>query len=334
MSALWRHVRLFGGVCLGLCLSTSLARAQAAEAIVHIVRPGETLKTISELYYGDRRENALAAENSLEPNTSIVPGMRLVVPTVRYHRVQQGETWAELAERYYADVRRSFVLVEVNSGSSNRAPESGQLLLVPYPLHYVSSAHDPIRQAARDFYDGSAKAISLLRRFNAIKAARSARGEMLLLPLSNLVLSEGGRNHAQAQGRELAQAGLARDKQMTAQDALPTLRQHVLEGRYVEAVALANQLLGLGELTGNQIVTVQRELGTSLIALDREDLAFEAFKSLLEQQPDVELGLGDTSPRVLKILDRARRALNEKKPTPAPATAQQRKGSATVSKSE
>jgi hypothetical protein len=312
------------------------SRVHKQPRLVHIVRPGETLKSISELYYGDRRENALAAENSLEPNTSIVPGMRVVVPTVRYHRVQQGETWAELAERYYADVRRSFVLVEVNSGNPNRAPESGQLLLVPYPLHYVSSAHDPIRQAARDFYDGSAKAISLLRRFNAIKAARSARGETLLLPLSNLVLSEGGRNHAQAQGRELAQAGLARDKQMTAQDALPTLRQHVLEGRYVEAVALANQLLGLGELTGNQIVTVQRELGTALIALDREDLAFEAFKSLLEQQPDVELGLGDTSPRVLKILDRARRALNEKRPPapPPPAAAQQRKGAATVSKTE
>ncbi|HET8940057.1 MAG TPA: hypothetical protein VFN67_41735 [Polyangiales bacterium] len=63
----------------------------------------------------------------------------------------------------------------------------------------------------------------------------------------------------QAQGRELAQAGLARDKQMTAQDALPTLRQHVLEGRYVEAVALANQLLGLGEPRGfvrNSVITL------------------------------------------------------------------------------
>lgn len=334
MNARRRYVRQLGCASLGLwlCALASLVHAQGAEAIVHIVRPGETLKTISELYYGDRRESALAAENSLEPNTSIVPGMRVVVPTVRYHRVQQGETWAELAERYYADVRRAFVLVEVNSGNANRAPEAGQLLLIPYPLHYVSSAHDPVRQAARDFFDGSNKAITLLRRFNAIKVARSARGEVLLLPLSNLVLSEQGRNHAQAQGRELAQAGLARDKQMSAQESLPTLRQHVLEGRYVEAVALANQLLGMGELTGNQLVTIQRELGTALIALDREDLAFEAFKSLLEQQPDVELGLGDTSPRVLKILDRARRALNEKRP--AAAQPQQRKGSATVSKSE
>jgi LysM repeat protein len=316
---------------LGLSLGAlpAFVHAQTADAVVHIVRPGETLKSISEQYYSERHDNALAAENALEPSNTLVAGMRMVIPTVRYHRVQSGETWAELAERYYADVRRAFVLVDANSGSPNRAPEAGQLLLVPYPLRYVSSAHDPVRQAARDFYDGSNKALAILRRFNAIKAARSARGEVLLLPLGNLVLSEQGRSHAAGQGAQLAQAGQARDKQRSAQEALPTLRQHVLEGRYVEAVALANQLLGLGELTGNQLVTIQRELGTALIALDRDDLAFEAFKSLLEQQPDVELGLGDTSPRVLKVLDRARRALGDKRDSSAP----QRKGSATVSKS-
>jgi len=327
-------ITLRSSVCR-LCLAvwffaaTSHVRAESADAIVHVVRPGETLKSIGELYYGERRESALAAENAIEANVPIVPGMRLVIPTVRYHRVQQGETWAELSERYYADVRRAFVLAEANAGSPSRPPEAGQLLLVPYPLRYVSSAHDPVRQAARDFFDGSNKAIALIRRFNVIKTARSVRGEVLLLPLSSLALSEQGRHHAAAQGKDLSQAGQARDKQVAAQEALPTLRQHVLEGRYVEAVALANKLLGWGELTGNQLVTIQRELGTALIALDRDDLAFEAFKSLLEQQPDVELGLGDTSPRVLKVLDRARRAMGDKKAVPGA-----RKGSATVSKSE
>ena len=311
------------------CAAPALAHAQSIEALVHVVRPGETLKSISELYYGERREQALAAENAIEPNAGLVLGMRLLIPTVRYHRVQPGETWAEIAQQYYADVRRAFVLVDANSGNPNRAPATGQLLLIPYPLRYVSSAHDPLRQAAREFFDGSTKAMVMIRRFNAVKTARSVRGEVLLLPMSNLVLSEQGRQEAATLGKQLAQASQARDKQLSAQQALPTLRQHVLEGRYVEAVALANQLLGWGELTGNQLVTIQRELGTALIALDREDLAFEAFKSLLEQQPDVELGLGDTSPRVLKVLDRARRALGDKR-TPASGA---RKASATVSKS-
>ena len=48
------------------------------------------------------------------------------------------------------------------------------------------------------------------------------------------------------------------------------------------------------------MVTIQRELGTALIALDREDLAIDAFKVMLQKQPDVDLGIGTTSPKVLR----------------------------------
>jgi tetratricopeptide (TPR) repeat protein len=333
MTRVRSYVQQFAGACLWLwlCFSAVHASAQAQQAIVHVVRPGETLKSVSELFYGERREGVLAAENALDASTGIVPGMRLVIPTVRYHLVQARDTWVELADRYYADGRRAFLLAEVNASATSKPPEAGALLLVPYPLRYVSTAHDPVRQAAKDFYDGSSKAAGLVRRFNALKGTgRSLRGEVLLLPLANLTLSEQGRTLAEANGQELAQAGQARTRQLSAQEALPTLRQHVLEGRYVEAVSLANQLLALGELTGNQLVTIRRELGTALIALDREDLALDTFKALLEQQPDVELGLGDTSPRVLKVLDRARRALTDRSSGPAAS----RQGTATVSKSK
>jgi phage tail protein X len=291
----------------GLTALVQVARADVA--IVHGVRPGETLAAISDLYYGEpRRENVLLAENGLESAAQVTPGLRLVIPTVRYHRVEDGDTWAALAEKYYGDVRRAFVLVEANAGNPAKQPELGALLLVPHPLRYTTSSHDPVRQAARDFYDGSNKSITMLRRFNGIKGPRANRGEVLLLPLASLTLSESGRKVAQDQGRTWAQCAAARAKQLSAHDELPALHQHVQEGRFVEAVALANQLLGAGQLTGNQLVTIQRELGTALVALDRDDLAFEAFRALIEQQPDVELGLGDTSPRVLRVLDRARRA--------------------------
>lgn len=290
--------------------------ARAEDGIVHIVRPGETLAGIAELYYGEaRRDAVLSTENGLEGNVSIVPGMRLAIPAVRYHRVEDGDTWASLAERYYGDVRRAFLLAEINNGAASKQPAFGTLLLVPYPLRYTSNAHDPVRQAARDFLDGSTKSVAMLRRFNGLvsKGARMGRGDVVLVPLASLVLSEQGRKQAQALGQELGQAAAARDKQLAAHDELPTLRKQVQQGRYVEAVALANQLLGAGQLSGNQLVTIQRELGTALIALDRDDLALEAFKALLTQQPDVELGLGDTSPRVLAVLDRARRALSDPK---------------------
>jgi hypothetical protein len=281
---------------------------------VHVVRPSETLASIAELYYGDaRREGALVAENGLgmDGGSAIVVGLRLTIPTVRYHRVQAGETWAELAERYYGDVRRAFALIEANSSISGKQPDVGAELLIPHPLRYVGG-HDPVRQAAKDFYDGSNKSLQAVRRFNGLKAGRVGRGTILLVPVSNLVLSPRGRKLAESQQLACGGMGETRDKQILVNEDLPRLREHVQRGRYVEAVSMANRLLGLGQLTGNQLVTIQRELGTALIALDREDLATDAFKLMLEQQPDVELGLGDTSPRVLRVLEAAKQSLGSR----------------------
>jgi LysM domain len=324
-------LRIRGGLRSGLCGAALAcvgalalaAPARAQQTPVHVVRPSETLASIAELYYGDpRRESALVAENGLasDGGSAIVVGLRLTVPTVRYHRVLAGETWAELAERYYGDVRRAFALIEANNAPSGKQPDVGAELLIPHPLRYVGG-HDPVRQAAKDFFDGGTKAMQMVRRFNGLRAGRVPRGTILLLPVQNLVLSAQGRRLAEAQGVAQAAAGETRDKQLKVNEELPRLREDVQRGRYVEAVSLANRLLGLGQLTGNQLVTIQRELGTALIALDREDLATEAFKVMLEQQPDVELGLGDTSPRVLRVLEAAKLALAAVRPPRAPITA-------------
>jgi hypothetical protein len=296
----------------------------AQQTLVHVVRPSETLASIAELYYGDpKRESALVSENGLggDGGGAIVVGMRLTIPLVRYHRVQAGETWAELAERYYGDVRRAFALVDANATFSGKQPDIGAELLIPHPLRVGGGHGDPVRQAAKDFFDGSNKAMQTVRRFNGLKAGRIGRSTILLVPVSNLVLSSQGKKVATTQGLACALEGDARDKQMQVNDDLPRLREHVQRGRYVEAVSMANRLLGMGQLTGNQVVTIERELGTALIALDREDLATEAFKVMLEKQPDVELGLGDTSPRVLHVLEAAKLALGASGKSRAPVTA-------------
>jgi phosphohistidine swiveling domain-containing protein len=69
--------------CASLLFGTGTALAD--ETLVHIVRPGETLASIAEMYYGNaRRESVLVAENGLtsEGGSSIVVGLRLSVPTV------------------------------------------------------------------------------------------------------------------------------------------------------------------------------------------------------------------------------------------------------------
>jgi hypothetical protein len=318
-----RAIALASVVAFGAWLAPQPSAAQQ-QTLVHVVRPSETLASIAELYYGDpKREIALVSENGLgtgDAGSPIVVGMRLTIPLVRYHRVQAGETWAELAERYYGDVRRAFALLDANASFAGKQPDVGAELVIPHPLR-VSGGHDPIRQAAKDFYDGSQKAMQSIRRFNGLKAGRLSRTSILLVPVSNLVLSAQGKKLAQSQGLACAAEGEARDKQMQVNDDLPRLREHVQRGRYVEAVSMANRLLGMGQLTGNQVVTIERELGTALIALDREDLATEAFKIMLEKQPDVELGLGDTSPRVLHVLEAAKQSLGAAGKSKAPVTA-------------
>jgi nucleoid-associated protein YgaU len=85
--------------------------AHADSGFVHVVRPGETLASIAQRYYGDpRRESVLVAENGLasQGGAPIVVGLRLTIPWATYHRVKSGETWAQLAERSSGDPRRAF----------------------------------------------------------------------------------------------------------------------------------------------------------------------------------------------------------------------------------
>jgi len=277
-------------------------RALAEPALVHTVRAGETLASIAELYYGDpRRESVLVAENGLtsEGGSAIVVGLRLLIPTVAYHRALEGETWAALATRFYGDPHRAFVLIEANHSKSADRPDAGAELLIPYPLRYVVGQNDSLRKVAKTYYDSLA-AMTTIRNFNPALHTKMTRGQIALLPLNDLVLSEQGHRLAEAQLGAQQLGGDLRKKQSEIDAQLPQLREAQRTGRYPDVIAIANRLIGGGDLTGSQMVTIHRELATALVALGRDDLARDAFVVVLAQQPDVELDSVRTSPKVLK----------------------------------
>jgi LysM repeat protein len=300
------------------CLLLIASPALADETLVHVVRPGETLASIAEMYYGDaRRESVLVAENGLtsEGGSSIVVGLRLSVPTVSYHRVQEGETWAVLATRFYGDPARAFALIEANRAASGEQPDPGAELLIPYPVRHVASQSDSLRKLSKTYY-GSQKEEKTIRRFNQLKHAWVGRGQLLLLPIEDLVLSEKGKQRAAAASAAAAEGGDVREKQEEIDAELPALREHVRRGRYADAVAMANRLLGGGDVTAGQTVAIQRELGTALVALGRDDLAQEAFAAMLVEQPFTELDTVRTSPKVLAVFESAQGTMAEQKPAP------------------
>jgi LysM repeat protein len=284
--------------------------ARADRNFTHVVRAGETLASIAQRYYGDpRRENVLVAENGLttQGGAAIVVGMRLTVPWVSYHRVTAGETWARIAEQYYGDARRAFVLIEANQGSSGEQPDDGAELVVPYPLRHVAGQGDNMPRLAKLYY-GSSDQGRKLRRFNRVRGNRLDRGRIVLVPLADLRLSDEGRRLVEEETGRAPPAGATRALQQRIDERLPHLAEHVRHGRYAEAVALANRLLGTGALTGNQIVTIQRVLGTAFVALGRADLAENAFRAALDRQPDLVLDTLRTSPTVMAAFESAKAA--------------------------
>jgi LysM repeat protein len=303
-------------VALLLLSVASGARAERS-AFVHVVRPGETLASIALRYYGDaRRENVLVAANGLTTRggSAIVVGLRLVVPWVSYHRVAPGETWQAIAAEHYGDPARWGELAEANPQNEGGPPDEGSEILVPYPLRHIAGVRDTPRSIAQLYYGDPGEAGRLIRFNEDLSRARARlpRGRIVLVPLSDLTLSDPGRQLVEAATGEALEGGTVRSEQARTQERLPRLREHVAEGRYTEAVALGNRLLGAGNLTGNQLVTIERELGVAYVALGRDDLARGAFLVALERQPDLELDSRRTSPLVLQAVAAAREALQER----------------------
>ena len=297
------------GLCVGLVIALRPEDAQADAAYQHVVREGETLASIAERYYGDpRRENVLVAANGLTANggAPIEIGLRLLVPHVGYHRVEADETWATIARRVYGDPRRAFIIVEANDASQSEQPAEGTELLLPYPLRHVTGQSETLQRIAKNYYgDGNREETRRLRRFNNLRVNRIARGQILLIPLEDLRLSDEGREAIEDYTGRAPAAGEMRQLQARIDAEIPALIEHVRRGRFTEAVALGNRLLGAGELTGNQIVTIERELGTAYVALGRVDLAVSAFREALRRQPDLQLDSVRTSPLVLRAFQSA-----------------------------
>lgn len=298
---------LAAALALLSCLASAKPGCAQEHAYVHVVRAGETLASIAQAYYGDaRRDEVLVAENGLaDQSSALLEGLRVTVPVMRYHRVIRGESWRGIAERFYGDPNRAVALLKANEGKANIAPEEGTQLLIPYPLRYVARGHDSFASIASKFY-GARDDGRMLRTFNGGRA-KIARGQLLLVPLLDLVFSTQGLARVESASTSQPRAAeLSRVQSEVARD-IPLLDEYVRAGRFLEAAALGNQLLGRGQLTGNQEISIQRQLATAYIALDREDLAIAAFSHALAKQPDLELDSVRTSPRILSALEAAKK---------------------------
>ncbi len=294
------------GVLVGAGL---LAGPRSARAFTVLVTPGDTLASLAERYYGRiQLERLLVAANFLDTRggTPIVPGMRLEVPALGHHRISHGETWETLAATLLGAPSRADVLSMANGSSPWLAPEDGSEIHVPFNLRVVVGEHEELPAIAYRHLGDMNKAW-MLDRYNGLGGKKPVQGEVLLVPLTELALTEAGQKAAaEAAGSTCSEAGGGvRRTQTQVAHELPTLVADVRAGRYAEAVALGVRFVASGALTEPQRALVEQKLTEAYVALDAPGLATAACAEWRKRDRSVHLDPIVISPKIIAACERA-----------------------------
>lgn len=283
-------------------VAVSFLLAFEARAFPVVVQPGDTLAGIAQQIYGRvEYEGLLVRANGLEAHggVAIVPGMRLEVPALAYRRVVAGDTWPALAMRLLGAPGRAPVLAFANDSKPWLAPTENAEILVPYNLRFVSEGGDNILDIARKFL-GNEKRAWMLQGYNEITNVVLEPGQLILIPLTDLPLTEAGR---QAARRSLeawsALGGEQRAEQAAADAELPGLLADVRGGRYTEAVVRGVALLVGSSLTTPQRAAVHRQLLEAYAALGATGRAADACREWRRAAPRARIDVLEMSPKLV-----------------------------------
>lgn len=306
------RARLILALVIGGLISTLPGYGSAQH--VHMVEEGETIASIAQLYYGDpKKERALRNENValLENGRPLLPGMRIQIPHLVFHTVHESESWEQLAVRYYGTSARAEALRQLNRGEAE-GPRAGEELMVPPLLVHQATGNETIQRFARSLYGNRKGAVELIRLLNPELPARLEKGALIFYAALDLRLSHDGLERVTVSSPQESAEGGTRERQQLIAREFPELSALVKGGQYIEALALGNRLLGVGELTDIQALTIHRHLATAYIAVEREDLAIGAYLTALELEPHLELDSLRTSPKVQRVFKLARELFQER----------------------
>ncbi len=294
--------------------------AADASAFTHVVQKGDTLASIAERYYGRiQHEKILVAANALDAHggVPIVPGMLLEVPAVAHRRIKKGDTWPALATELLGAPHRADVLSIANGTSPWLPPAEGVEIVVPYNLPVITGGADTIITIAFKFMGDKNKAW-VLDHYNGFKGRQLRRGDLVLVPLTDLPLTDAGRKAAQLAAAALHSqaAGEARAAQRRVQAELPALIADVKHGRYVDAVTRGTRFLSSGALAKPQLATVNRQLLEAYAALDAPGLATQACSQWRANDPKARLDPVTMSPKLIAACERSTGAAQSPPPKP------------------
>jgi hypothetical protein len=273
-----------------------------AHAFSHVVKPGETLAQIAFRVYGDTsKEKLLAGANALDlcGGSAIVPGMRLEVPAPAHHRVGAGETWGDLALVWLGDKSRGDVLARANGALPWVQPEAGLEIEIPAVVGHVGAEGESSTSLAARYWGDGNRGWEL-NAFNGRSEAPIHRGEIILVPMANLALTEAGLAEARSSlglsRSEVSLAGMTAQRHADAE--LPLVSADLRSGHYVDVIARGNRVLGSGDLTPKVLVTLYRALLEAYVAVGATDEARTACVSLRGVDKALRFDPVTTSPKI------------------------------------
>ncbi len=248
-----------------------------ALAFTHIVRENETLAQIATRVYGSARfEAVLVGANALDSRggSPIVSGMPIEIPAPGHTRVSEGETWGDLALNWLGDAKRSGVLAKANGGEAWIPPQNGQEIEIPAVIAHIAAENESIIDLSLKYFGNTTRGWEI-DIFNGRTGYKLKHGEVVLVPIVDLELTEAGKAEARrALGAACGETrGGAKEAQKIAEAEIPQVLADVRNGRYVDAVGKANRLLGSGELTKPELARLHRALLEAYVALDAVGLA-------------------------------------------------------------
>lgn len=295
-------------LALGVLLALTIVRP--AQAFIHIVTTGDTLASIAERYYGKiQYERILVAANllDLEGGSSITRGMRLEVPALGHRRVQRGDSWDGLAFALLGAKERSDVLALANGSMPWLTPEEGAEIIIPYNLRVIVRPGDNLVPLALKFMGDMNKAW-VLDRYNKLKGRALEPGTVLLVPLTDLPLTDEGKKAALRDAEQVCSesAGATLKTQRRIAQELPLLVADVRAGRYVDAVARGSRFIATGALTETQLAVVHRQLVEAYVALDATGLARTACEEWRKRDARAKLDPAHVSPKILRVCGTAK----------------------------
>ena len=178
-------------------------------------------------------------------------------PRARSLPRERGRHWARARQ---AASRRSRAIGGVRTGQRHDAvdsPADGAQIIVPYNLRYIATQADTIVTIAQKFTGEKEKAW-VLDQYNHMKGQPVRRGDVVLIPLTNLPLTEAGKGRDRS-GRTPRCAAKRRGRHATrSARSKPRCRccsETFAAGAMSTPSRARGKLLALGELTRPQLAS-------------------------------------------------------------------------------